>query len=63
MNAVPVPHAPCAVHSPKFRPADALRDLLAGRQPKGLTLSTFIEADLPLTWTEQRALLRGNVSV
>ena len=34
------------------------RDILAGRQPKGLTLSALIETDLPLAWAEQRTLLR-----
>ena len=41
-----------------FLAPDIQRDILAGRQPKGLTLSALIEADLPLAWAEQRTLLR-----
>ena len=41
-----------------FLAPDIQRDILAGRQPKDLTLSALVEADLPLTWAEQRTLLR-----
>jgi len=41
-----------------FLAPDIQRDILAGRQPKGLTLSTLVDADLPLAWAEQRTLLR-----
>jgi len=41
-----------------FLAPDIQRDILAGRQPKGLTLSGLVDADLPLAWAEQRTLLR-----
>ena len=41
-----------------FLAPDIQRDILAGRQPKTLTLPSLIDADLPLAWAEQRTLLR-----
>ncbi len=32
-------------------------DILAGRQPRGFRLETFLQAAIPLAWDEQRAAL------
>jgi len=42
-----------------FLAADIQRDILTARQPTSLTLTSLIEADLPLAWANQRTLLRN----
>lgn len=32
-------------------------DILAGRQPRGFRLETFLRAEVPLAWQDQRAAL------
>jgi len=41
-----------------FFARDIQRDILNGRQPASLTLTSLIEADLALAWAEQRTLFR-----
>jgi hypothetical protein len=40
-----------------FLAPDIQRDILAGRQPPGLTLEQLIHMDIPAGWVEQRRLL------
>jgi len=41
-----------------FLAPDIQRDILTGRQPTSLTLTSLIVTDLPLAWADQRTLLR-----
>lgn len=36
---------------------DIQRDILAGRQPRGLNLESLIHQDIPLAWSDQRQAL------
>ncbi len=36
---------------------DIQRAILEGRQPKGLTLQQLLDAEIPVSWAEQRAVL------
>jgi len=41
-----------------FLAPDLTKAILKGEQPPGLRLAHLLAADLPLSWAEQRALLR-----
>ena len=39
---------------------DLVEEILAGRQPRALTLRALIDKPLPMEWDEQRAMVRGS---
>lgn len=44
-----------------FLAPDITKAILNGEQPPGLRLAHLLAADLPLSWTEQRALFRQDL--